>query len=551
MKRKDLWRRLTALVLGGVMAFSLAACGSTGNETSGGGVAGNESGETGNAEAEEPGEETEEKAATQESGEPTEISIAIWNADAAFAGDDVLSKIEDDLNIKITPMNVTWDDYTQKIQLWAASDSLPDVFAGDFRNSVTYPQWADQGVIKAIPEDLSAYPNLEQYLSGQSAQDAKMNGTLYCIPRQTYPSQEWTCLDRLIYYRWDLAQAAGIEKEPETWEEFQKMILAIIEKDPDGTGIGGMTTAAKGLVNGMIMPYASPIVVDGGVGFKWELDEDGLYKPAYFVEDVVSAFRLARDMYQSGVIEKDIALNTGDAPAEKFLQGKSAAMIISGGSGNKYDTVGRYWKEVHGTEFLDDVKILKLMPDVKGNKSYPVWGYAWSESYISASVSDEKLDKILQLYDYLLSDEGALFSTYGPEGDLYDLVDGKVIMHDDEVLVKDVYPSCDALGVLVRWNPSTYDDRFVSTFPAEYTELDRKQVEEAATVQVPEYNQRCTQILMGLGLDFSIKTEDDFLNIMAGEEPVEEMWAEIYAGYEADGLEDMITQVNEALAAEQ
>ena len=44
-------------------------------------------------------------------------------------------------------------------------------------------------------------------------------------------------------------------------------------------------------------------------------------------------------------------------------------------------------------------------------------GYAGSESFINASVSDEKLDKILQLYDYLLSDEGALLSTYGSEGD--------------------------------------------------------------------------------------------------------------------------------------
>ena len=44
---------------------------------------------------------------------------------------------------------------------------------------------------------------------------------------------------------------------------------------------------------------------------------------------------------------------------------------------------------------------------------------------------------------------------------------------------------------------------------------------------------------------------DDFLNIMTGTEPVEEMWAEIVKGYEANGLEDMIQQVNDALAAEQ
>ena len=70
----------------------------------------------------------------QAADDPVEISIAYWDADSAFVGDDVLSEIEDKLNIKITPVNITWDDYTQKIQLWASSGSLPDVFAGDFRN---------------------------------------------------------------------------------------------------------------------------------------------------------------------------------------------------------------------------------------------------------------------------------------------------------------------------------------------------------------------------------------------------------------------------------
>ena len=50
----------------------------------------------------------------QAADDPVEISIAYWDADSAFVGDDVLSEIEDKLNIKITPVNITWDDYTQK-----------------------------------------------------------------------------------------------------------------------------------------------------------------------------------------------------------------------------------------------------------------------------------------------------------------------------------------------------------------------------------------------------------------------------------------------------
>ena len=56
-----------------------------------------------------------------------EITVAIWNADEAFAGDEVLSTIEKKIGVKIIPMNITWDDYLQKIPLWASSGSLPDV----------------------------------------------------------------------------------------------------------------------------------------------------------------------------------------------------------------------------------------------------------------------------------------------------------------------------------------------------------------------------------------------------------------------------------------
>lgn len=478
--------------------------------------------------------------------EPMEITLAIWNADASLAGDDAMAAIEEKLNIKIVPVNITWDDYVQKIQLWSFSDSLPDVFVGPFRTTATYSQWADQGVIKAIPEDLSKYPTLEAYLSGDAANEAKLNGTLYCLPRQTYPAQHWTTLDRLICYRWDLAQAAGITKEPETWDEFIAMMEAIIAADPDGTGIGGMTATVPTLVNGVIMPYASPLVMDGGAGFKWVKDEDGLYKPAYFVENMVAGFQLARDMYDRGVIEKDIVLNTGDMASEKFLQGKSAAMVISGGFENKFSTVGQYWKEVHGTEYVDDVKILKLMPDVNGNISYSAMAsYAWSESYINAKVSDEKLDKILQLWDYLLTDEGAFTALYGPEGVLYDFDEnGKVVLKDENTVILEVYPSTDSLGILARWNPSSYDTRFVAAAPASYIAKNLEQVAQAEKVVLPEYYPECTQAFMKMGHDFALNVEDDFLAIMTGEEPVEEMWAEIVAGYEADGLNEVIEMVN-------
>lgn len=481
----------------------------------------------------------------EESKERMKISIAIWDAEETLEGDAVLEEIEEKFGVEFEPVNMEWSDYYQKIERWAATRSLPDLFVGDFRNSSLYIQWIRQGLLCAIPEDLSSYPCLEAYMKEmEKTQVSKVDGEIYCIPRQTYPSQEWTSIDRIIAYRWDLAQAAGITKEPETWEEFQHMILAIIREDPEKKGIQGLTSEGSKLISGILLPYASKIAVSDGNGFFWKKDADGVYRPVYFVDDLTSAFQLGRDMYRSGVIEKDLVLQTNNSAIEKFLQGESAAIIYSGGYGGGYARIGAFWEEYHGSEFTDDVKALRLMPDQNGEKAYPVWGYAWSESFINANVEKEKLDKILQIYDYLLSDEGAFFGAYGPEGELYDIVDGKVQMHDKDTIASEVYPSCGIFSVLVRWNPSIFDDRFVAAVPEAYDLVNRELVKEAKAIAIPEYEPECSSIMKEEQIDFTIEVGDDFLRIMTGTRPVEEMWEEIKKEYEEKGLQDVIDTVN-------
>lgn len=484
-----------------------------------------------------------------ESREVTEITVAVWDVDEAFVGDGVLEEVERRFNIRLVPMNITWDDYYQRIEQWASTGNLPDLFVGDFRSSPLYTQWIEQGLLKEIPKELSAYPHLEAYLNTPGIiEDALQKDRLYCIPRQTYSSQEWTSIDRIVSYRWDLAQQAGIEKEPETWEEFCEMILAVIQADPEGMNIQGMTADGSNLLGGLIMSYSSSIAVDEGTNYKWVMDSDGLYRPAYFVVDQIPGLQLGRDMYTSGVIDPDILLTTEQSSQDKFLKGKNAALLSSGGFGGKYEDVAVYWPQFHdGRDYTDDVKALRLMPDVNGNKTYPVWGYAWSESYINGRVSEEKLDRILALYDYLLSEEGAFFTTYGPEGEFYEVTDGRVQMYDENRLVSEKYPSTRVFSILVRWNPSSYDERFVTGIPEIYRETDRMLVREAETVAIPEYNEKCAQIVQEKQLYFPIRQQEDFLRIMTGSRPVEEMWEETVRTYEEEGLEKLVKEVNDAL----
>ena len=157
---------------------------------------------------------------------------------------------------------------------------------------------------------------------------------------------------------------------------------------------------------------------------------------------------------------------------------------------------------------------------------------------------------ILQIYDFLLSDEGAFLGTYGHEGDLYEVVGGRVEMHDPEVYVAGKYPSCGVFATLVRWDSSLYDERFPDTTPSAYKERNLELMREAETVPIPVYEPRCNSIMKEAQIDFTIQVGGDFVRIMTGSEPVEEMWEEIRQEYEEAGLEDVIRIVNERMREE-
>ena len=521
----------------GAMAVLLGACGISGG-----------------------GGEKDQPAEVREYGEHMDISVAYWQIDNALElrdEDEVLKTIEKKFNVTIVPKNVTWDDYYNKISLWAETGQLPDLFAGAFRTEELYYEWVQNGLLHEIPEDLSAYPNLEQYMDSPETETCLVNGKRYCIFRQTYSEQAETTKDRTICYRWDLAQQAGITKEPESWDEFRKMIQAIIREDPEGTGIGGMTSRGYSMLIGPLFTYSIPMASTGGSIFYWVPQEDR-YVPALFAgeelgSDALATWRLVRDMYEEGTIEPEIVMTTVSQAEEKFLTGKSAAICVDGGIGNTrtYENIIQYWEERNGSSFLEDVRFLKLMPSVTGKTYYPMWDYAWSESYINAAVSEEKLERILAIYDYLLSEEGTLLSNFGIEGETWQRGEDGKIRRLTEEFPSDVYPSIELFASLVCWNYGNRDaSDYPNTVPEEYVRADAARVEEARNCSVPEYGYRYTRVFYQMGSSFSIDLNSIFQEIMVSQEPVEQVWGRILQEYEEMGLAEIIQDVNRQVGEE-
>lgn len=489
---------------------------------------------------------------TEQAQAPIEVSVAIWGADDGLAdpNDPILKKIEEETGVRLVAQNITWDDADQKIQLWATNGQLPDIFAGDFVTRSFYGNWSDQGVIRALPSDLSAYPNLAEHMQMERAQAAARDGKLYMIPRTTYGDITYSVLDRNVVYRWDLAQAAGVTKEPETYEEFCEMIKAIIKADPEGKNISGMTQALPDLIGGFVYPYA------GILDKKWVADEAGQFVPSYFADRdaLVSAMQFGRDMYTDGVIEKDIALAKLETSKEKYLQGQSAAMVFAwSGPAGLESQLGKDYDALYGEgSFLKNNRIAKLYPSKDGNRYYFVDTEAWSETYISAQVDDEKMAAICRLFDFLYSEEGQRLVYCGFEGEDYDLVDGKVVMKDGVDLKKKyTFKNVNSnIADLAMWNPEYWDSNYPSTISAEYRALNAARHEDALqNGTLPVYYDSVLFLSTPLKDAFVYNANDDLMQIMMGNDPVEEMVDKLLKNYETKGLSDMLAEVN-AKAAE-
>ncbi len=491
--------------------------------------------------------DTNSKTKDSGSNDMIEVSVAIWGAEDALTNrdnDPIYKILAEKTGVKLVPKNVTWDDFEQKVQLWATNGQLPDLFVGDYVGKSFFYNWVNQDVIKSLPDNLDEYPNLKSYLTNsERAMSAKYNDKFYMIPRQTYKDITYSVQDRNIAYRWDLAKAAGVEKEPETYDEFRDMIQKIIKADPEGKQIAGMTTIQSAMVSGIIYPY-------GGILEKKWVEKDGKFMPSYFAGDLKSAMQLARDMYNEGTIEKDIAQAKFDITKEKFLQGKNAAVIFAGaGPAWLYSSFAKDYEDLYGRKLIDDIKIAKLYPCVDGKKYYFVDTEAWSETYISSNVDDKKLSAICKLFDFLYSEEGQRLMVAGIDGEDYDMVDGKIVMKEGVDIHEkydffNVNSSVNALGM---WSPESWNLAIPSATPMEYRELNTARHEDALNNgTLPVYYDDVLFLSTPLKDEFVMNTSDDLLQIMVGDKPVDQMVDELMASYEEKGLSKMIDEVNEA-----
>lgn len=496
-----------------------------------------------------------------------EISIGYWNIDhmSDLKEDAMRDYVESRFSISITPVSVDWSNYKEYYQMLSATNSLPDIFAtltissNDANDSAFFENLISSGSIQPLPDDLSAYPNLQKLMETLEF-TRYSDGRFYAIPRISFMDNTLSCTDAAMLVRRDWMENLGLEN-PENLEDFIDLITAFAQDDPDQNGqddtIGYNVNALTALGKWVILGIAPECNT-----YSW-IEQGGSYIPSWYSEDFYDVVSAYRTMYEKGGLDPDFYIKNPNEVLEDFASGRLGALEYKS-SPSSIQQVAELWEQYNDKPFEECVDVLPMFPASDGviycNSSTPFW----SESFISASVDEEKMNRILSLYDYLLSDEGLFLGKYGMEGEDYttDSNGNYICLLDTQgssliTVLQDKYPSVVLFSGLATWGGSDIDfalnDMNYLRYGKHCVVLANKDVQWNRENAVPVSRPDKFQVFpKESSEEFSTANAfDQFLNCIIGDGDPLEMWQEVIDSFREDGLDEYIKRQNDNFAASQ
>ncbi|WP_206110120.1 sugar ABC transporter substrate-binding protein [Paenibacillus aquistagni] len=334
-----------------------------------------------------------------------------WNTD--FGNDVVTKKIKEDLNIHIK--FITGDD--TKLNTFFAGGEMPDLITTFDSNSPV----AQKAATWALPlNDLAE--KYDPYFNTVAAQDTLnwfqlKDGKTYGYPNYSNTQADYDSgnipAKTAFVIRKDVYEALG-KPAMGTPKQFQTVLKEIQSKFPSLVPFGFNSIGeGTGSLGDTLQDF---------IGVPLEDEQGGFYN-RNLDEDYLMWVRTLNGAYKDGSISDDSFADDGTTFEEKVKAGKYATMLLDGtpqqgGNLQIYmsDNVGKEYIAIDGPQ-----STLGRTPTL--NQS-GITG--WMISFITKNCKDPA--KAIQVFTYLLSEEGQMLMNYGIEGETYQKnADGSVV----------------------------------------------------------------------------------------------------------------------------
>lgn len=493
--------------------------------------------------------------------EPITISWLAYQTDAQPDPDSKIVKaVEERYNVKFDFWfvdNQKWDD---TLNVRFAAGEMPDVFRLKTKGNLN--KYVQQGVVGELPIEMieEKAPNYMKMVEEYDTENlmwmpTRINGKNYGFTfpaiRNTYPTS--------LVWRLDWLKAVGIDKVPETLEEFETAMYKFAKEDPDGNGVDD-TYGLSNTVMGTVLGSFGPMAIRDFKGnplpdLRWQRDGEGV-KLSALTEETRQGLELLQKWYRDGVIDPEFITgeNTGGywALSQAFINGRV------GVTGNvmydhwvpplsEGDLGGSVYQEfikvnpdlVYGEDF-----ILGTAPvGPEGVSGTDLWGYV-SETMVLSSqcVKDQKkVDIILQMLDDFVADEEySMMIRHGFEGEDY-------ILGEDGSVIPQVTDSAARVqkGIQVFTFLSSIPEYEKKYSPKLYEFADANKGTGHVILPVPSTN-AATQYLTTL----QTLTVEYFTKIVTGEYSIDQ-FDEYVEKMRQNGADELEKQTSEAWIAQQ
>jgi hypothetical protein len=335
-------------------------------------------------------------------------------------------------NFEFEWIAVTWSDYFQeKPSLWMASGEQPDIIMLDISPSRyhLFLDWVKAGQLKAYPS-LARYPNIQRnWDMATGGKRFAVGGKIYAMPSLIDTAKFGFINGRAWMYRKDWASAVGLRtaNDEYTWEQWVNLIKTVIAKDPGGNG-SGRTIGWEG------QDYTFPRCWDAvralSPWMQTYTQRDGKWVWGPQLPESLAAVKLTRQLFDMGLISKDQPTNTGstDQVNTDFSTGKLFSTCSDNTTyGGVFDMTTRYENANPGKKAQDAIGYaIVRAPD---GYIYPEQSPDhWTETAMAPNLSQEKVDRWLDIMDYLMSDEGYYMRNFGRPGIDWQIKDGKIVL---------------------------------------------------------------------------------------------------------------------------
>lgn len=358
-------------------------------------------------------------ASSGEYSKPMTISFASVQITQGvdYNGDEFSKYFLDRYNFKWDIIAMPFDSWAEKMRIWINSNDMPDMAVWNYLHgeAITY---ADQGLVRRLPDDWKEkWPNIARaYESSQigPAIDNIFGGT-YFLPRPTFSGNK--PVERLVPHnnfimRKDWLEAVGAEiKDAYKMSEIIDIARRIKEQDPDRLG-------TKLLPMNMTPANAAVFVSSNSsysvAGNQFYIGEDNKYHWGPAAPETLVGLKLYQQAFREGLLNPEFfTLKTYDDYASFYAAGQTG-IYLSEGQATNFNQVEKELKKNLDLNFDDAVHIAHPLGEDGKYHSEEVMNF-WGTVIFSPRMEEEKLERILDMMDFVASDEGQLLVRLGFE----------------------------------------------------------------------------------------------------------------------------------------